>query len=201
MIAAADDTRCMSDFASLTSQLLIAMPSLQDPHFENTVTLICEHSAEGAMGITINRPLKLKMREIFAQMSDETGPAGADNPYRDDAVLAGGPVSPERGFVLHRDAGDWEATLAIGEGIYVTMSRDILAAMAGNRGPSPAVMALGYAGWEANQLEEEIFANAWLTVPASPELVFEGAVETRWQRAAASIGIDIDQISPGAGHA
>ena len=191
----------MSEFEPLTNQLLVAMPALQDPHFENTVTLICEHSAEGAMGITINRPMALKMGEIFAQMPDGAESSAADNRYANDPVMLGGPVSPERGFVLHRDAGEWDATLAVGEGIFVTMSRDILEAMASNRGPSPAMMALGYAGWEADQLEQEIYANAWLTVPASPELVFDGPTETRWHRAAAAIGIDIDKIAPDAGHA
>lgn len=194
----------MQDFPSLAGHLLIAMPALNDPNFENTVTLICEHSEEGAMGITINRPTDLMLEEVFSQLAEYQAldPADRNPAIASSPVLLGGPVSPERGFVIHRDPGDWEATLAITNGIHVTMSRDILTAMSGGDGPQDATMVLGYAGWEAEQLEQEIRANAWLTTQATSDIVFAAPFETRWDLAAATIGVSRDQLSAGpAGHA
>lgn len=193
----------MSDFPSLAGQLLIAMPALDDPHFENTVTLICEHNEHGAMGLTINRPLELTHGEVFAQIAafEELPPERRNLGKIDEPVLQGGPVSLERGFVLHRERGNWEATLDVAEGIYVTLSRDVLEAMLGNDGPADATMALGYAGWEAEQLEEEIKSNAWLTTPATPAIVFDAPFDARWDRATSAIGVTREQLTGPAGHA
>jgi putative transcriptional regulator len=190
----------MSD-AYLTNQLLIAMPTLDDPNFAHSVTLICEHTAKGALGIVINRPLKMSLGDIFAQLSlDTMNSAIADQP-----VLFGGPVQRDRGFVLHpssaQTAPAWESSLQVSPTLQVTTSRDILSAIARGDGPSRAVIALGYAGWEAGQLEDEIRANAWLNVPNDTELLFETPFNERWHAAAKRLGIDFGRLSPQAGHA
>jgi putative transcriptional regulator len=189
----------MSD-AYLTNQLLIAMPTLEDPNFAHSVTLICEHTAKGALGIVINRPLKMSLGDIFAQLSLESNTRLADQP-----VLFGGPVQRDRGFVLHPPPSDhaaaWESTLQVSPTLQVTTSRDILSAMARGDGPSQAVIALGYAGWEAGQLEDEIRANSWLHVPTHAQILFETPFSERWHAAAALLGIDFGRLSPQAGHA
>lgn len=193
----------MSDFPSLAGQLLIAMPALDDPHFENTVTLICEHNEHGAMGLTINRPLELTHGDVFEQIAAfaELPDERRNQQKIVEPVLQGGPVSLERGFVLHRDRGNWEATLDVAEGIYVTLSRDVLEAMLSVDGPADATMALGYAGWEAEQLEEEIKSNAWLTTPATPAIVFDAPFDDRWDHATQAIGVTREQLTGPAGHA
>lgn len=187
----------METTSSLTNQLLIAMPGMQDPNFASTVTLICEHNAEGALGIIINRPLDLNLGGLFEQLdlgsSDET--------INEIPVLAGGPVGTERGFVLHNAGIDFENSLAISDDIQLTVSRDIIDAMAGGDGPDKSLVALGYAGWDAGQLESEIRANSWINVPATTELVFDTPFERRWTNAADSLGIDLSRIGPEAGHA
>ncbi|MDJ0712037.1 MAG: YqgE/AlgH family protein [Woeseiaceae bacterium] len=180
-----------------TNQLLIAMPGMLDPNFSTTVTLICEHNDEGALGIVINRPTTLKLSGLFEQLSvDDPDPQAADFP-----VMAGGPVGPERGFVLHGPEQSYENTLAVSEEIRLTLSRDIIDALATGAGPERTLVALGYAGWESGQLEDEMLANSWLNVPATPELVFETPFAERWDNAARTLGIDISCIAPDAGHA
>lgn len=193
----------MSDFPSFAGQLLIAMPQLDDPNFENSVTLICEHTEQGAMGVTINRPMELTHGEVFAGMDgfDDVPDEDLDHRKHSEPVLSGGPVSPERGFILHRNQGEFEATMRIGESIYVSMSRDALTAMYREGGPSGGVMVLGYAGWDATQLEAEMLSNSWLTVPATPNLVFDTPYEARWDRAANALGVTRAQLSGPAGHA
>ena len=190
------DTVAMSA-ETFANQLLIAMPGMQDPNFETTVTLVCEHTAEGALGIVINRPLELKLSEVLSQLSLEA----ADEALGESPVLGGGPVGHERGFVLHGGRAEWEATLEVSQGIRVTFSRDILAAMAQGSGPENAVVALGYAGWDAGQLEAEMMANAWLTVTATPDIVFDVPYERRWRAAAERLGIDMTRLASDAGHA
>lgn len=170
---------------SLAGHLLVAMPNMTDPNFEHSVTYICEHSDQGALGITINRPLDMELGEILQQLSLQTPVAEVLS----QQVLRGGPVHAERGFVIHETDKDWEGTTDVGHSIFVTTSKDILIDVADGKGPERLLMALGYAGWGAGQLEEEIRQNAWLTVPASAELVFETPVEQRWKAAAKSIGI------------
>lgn len=187
----------MSYDGSLINQLLIAMPGMQDPNFSTTVTLICEHNDEGALGIVINRPLTLRLDGLFEQLDLESrDPSTAHTP-----VLLGGPVGPERGFVLHGSEYSYENSIAVSSEIKLTLSRDILDAMAEGKGPAKSLVALGYAGWEAGQLENEMLANSWLSVPATTDIVFDTPFADRWTQAAQKLGIDMTQISPDAGHA
>lgn len=182
---------------ALTNQLLIAMPGMLDPNFSTTVTLICEHNDDGALGIVINRPTTLNVGGLFEQLAVDDGDAGAAaNP-----VLSGGPVGTERGFVLHGPDHSYENTLAVSEEICLTLSRDVIDAMATGEGPDQSLVALGYAGWESGQLEEEMLANSWLSVPATPEIVFNTPFADRWDSAARTLGIDIACMSSDAGHA
>lgn len=188
----------MADGTSMANQLLIAMPGMLDPNFSSTVTLICEHNDEnGALGIVINRPLELKLGGLFEQLDlNDADPQAASHP-----VLLGGPVGPEKGFVLHDRGEHYESTLDVSNDIQLTFSRDVLDAMADGNGPNRALVALGYAGWEPGQLEAEILANSWLNVPASSEIVFDMPFADRWSAAAETLGIDIARMSPDAGHA
>ena len=187
----------MSSAATLTNQLLVAMPGMQDPAFASTVTLICEHNADGALGIIINRPLTIRMAGLFEQLKvDDPLPAAAASP-----VVAGGPVGTERGFVLHDTGAAYDNTVTVSDDIRLTVSRDVIVSLAKGDGPQQSLVAIGYAGWEAGQLEDELRANAWLNVPATKELVFEAPFEDRWALATASLGIDIAQLSPDVGHA
>jgi putative transcriptional regulator len=182
----------------LSNQLLIALPQLDDPNFARTVTLICRHDDEGAMGITLNRASDFHMAEVLSQLGldDRTGELGQRE------VLTGGPVHPERGFVLHADDGrEWDSSYQVSPQIKLTTSRDILAAMAAGSGPSKAVLALGCAGWGPGQLEEELAANAWLTVPADDSILFDLPLEQRWNSAAALLGVDLRLLTDYAGRA
>jgi putative transcriptional regulator len=187
----------METTESLVNQLLIAMPGMADPNFSSTVTLICEHNDEGALGIVINRPLNLRLGGLFEQLHlDNPDPAALDHP-----VLLGGPVGPERGFVLHDSSHRYENSLAISSEICLTLSRDVIDAMASGRGPQKSLVALGYAGWDAGQLEAEMLANAWLNVLATQEIVFDMPFADRWAAAARALGVDLTLLSPEAGHA
>ena len=187
----------MFETASLTNQFLIAMPNLGDPNFFRTVTFVCEHGSEGAMGIVINRPLELTFREVFAQLDIDA--AGCTR--LDERVYLGGPVQSNRGFVLHEPVGVWESTLAVSGALGVSTSRDILAAIARNEGPSRYLLALGYAGWGPGQLEREIAENAWLSGPATAEILFHTPTEARWAAAAHLLGVDPAHLSGESGHA
>ena len=187
----------MQSDSSLTNQLLIAMPRMADPNFSTTVTLICEHNDDGALGIIINRPLSLTLSGLFKQL-DIDAPHSA---HGKEPVLAGGPVGTERGFVLHGPERDYQNTLPVSEAIKLTLSRDIIDAMAAGEGPEKSLVALGYAGWGAGQLEQEMLANSWLNVLATPELVFDTPFAERWDSAARTLGIDITSLSTDAGHA
>jgi len=187
----------MSLSTSLTNHFLIAMPGLQDPNFSRTVTYVCEHTEQGAMGIVINRPMDIRLSEVLAQLDIET----QDPKILDTAVYLGGPVQTERGFVLHSAGEGFESTLSITPEICVTTSRDVLEAIAGGRGPSRMLIALGYAGWGGGQLEEEMSANAWLSGPADEEIIFSLPAEARWQAAANLLGVDMNLLSGEAGHA
>ena len=182
----------------LTNQLLVAMPALADPNFSHSVALVCEHSERGALGIVVNRPLEMKMAEVFEQLSLATG----DPRLLDMPVLSGGPVQRDRGFVLHRPGAQvFESTMPVSDTLHVTTSRDVLASMARGEGPAQAVIALGYAGWEAGQLEEEVLQNAWLTVPCDDALIFNLPYEQRWHAAARLLGVELSRISTQAGRA
>ncbi|MCE3284082.1 MAG: hypothetical protein K0R70_338 [Steroidobacteraceae bacterium] len=182
----------------LTNQFLIAMPAMEDPNFAQTVTLVCEHSERGALGIVINRTLPMTLGEVF----DQLGLDSSRSRVNDQPVLRGGPVQTERGFVLHSPAaGTWESSLPFSDRMHLTTSRDILDALAAGEGPESAVIALGYAGWDAGQLEDEMARNAWLTVDADERVLFSTPVEQRWQAAAKLLGIDLRALSSDAGHA
>jgi putative transcriptional regulator len=181
----------------LTNQFLIAMPGMDDPNFSQTVTLVCEHSARGALGIVINKPLSMNLGEVF----DQLGLDASNSSVSDQPVLHGGPVQTDRGFVLHSPGPAFESTLQVSEQLHLTTSRDILDALAGGRGPDNVIVALGYAGWEAGQLDEEMARNAWLTAPYDERLLFNTPLEDRWQAAGRLLGINLLHLSSDAGHA
>lgn len=181
---------------SLRDHLLLATPALSEGFFSRTVTYICEHGEAGAMGIVINQPLEVELQEILEHLDIEVTDAPNDR-----TVLAGGPVQIDHGFVLHRPGGDWDSTLKISDQVYLTTSRDVLAAIAAGTGPADHLVALGYAGWGAGQLEEELAQNSWLTVKADPEILFKTDCVDRLHRAGQTLGIDIRLMSGDAGHA
>jgi len=182
--------------SNFTNHFLIAMPALEDPNFFHSVTYICEHNDQGAMGIVINHPTDLSLGTVLEHMEIEADEAAAAVP-----VYHGGPVQTDRGFVLHQPPGQWSSSMAVAEGVQVTTSRDILEALARHEGPQDYLVALGYAGWGEGQLEQEIADNAWLTTPADPDILFRLPVEQRWQAAAARLGVDLSLLSGDAGHA
>ncbi|HHW79099.1 MAG TPA: YqgE/AlgH family protein [Xanthomonadaceae bacterium] len=181
----------------LTNQFLIAMPTLADPNFFQTVTYISEHNASGALGLVINRPLNLTLGQLLEHLQIVT-----DRP--DLAALPiyhGGPVQPEQGFVVHSPVGHWGATLRVTDDIGITTSRDILQAVARGEGPEHLLVTLGYAGWGPGQLEQELAENAWLSSPADFDILFHTPSDQRWLAAAALLGIDLNLLSANAGHA
>jgi len=188
----------MADANYLSGQLLIAMPSLADPNFSQTVALICEHSERGSLGIVINKPMPMRMGEVFEQLSMEA----AHPALRDLPVLRGGPVQPDRGFVIHGpDVRSWESSMEVGDDLVVTTSRDILQAISRGEGPERMILALGYAGWDAGQLEAELRQNAWLTAPCDLAIVFDVPFESRWHAAARVLGVDMSRVSRFSGRA
>ena len=183
--------------ASLANQLLVALPALGDPTFARSVTLVCQHDADGAMGVMVNRASEDTLGEVLRQMGIECD----DKALRARPVLAGGPVHPERGFVLHDGDGAWDSTLPITGALSVTTSRDVLEAIARGDGPANAIVALGCAGWGAGQLEQELVENSWLTVPADAELLFTLPLPLRWQASAGRLGVDLAHMADYSGHA
>lgn len=173
------------------------MPALDDPHFSHTVTYICEHSPQGAMGVIINRPTELVLGDLLEQLDIEAG----DEDIALTPVYNGGPVQIERGFILHQPLGDWDSTLPINEKTGLTMSQDIIEAIAYGMGPEKYHIALGYAGWDEGQLEEELLSNAWLSGPADENIIFNEPIEQRWQAAASSLGVELNMLSSDIGHA
>ncbi len=187
----------MKELICLTNHFLIAMPSMADPHFIRTVTYIAEHNQDGALGIVINRPMGVLLSEILKQMDIILMPDVSNT-----QVLYGGPVHQERGFVLHPPFGKWRSSFAPSDQIIITTSKDILQAIANNNGPGKSIITLGYAGWGAGQLEEELTKNTWLSCEADPEIVFNTPYTERYQKAAKLVGIqDIHALSGNIGHA
>ena len=181
----------------LRDHFLLAMPGLSEGIFSQSITYICEHGESGAMGIVINQPLELSVAEIFEHLQ-----ITARGDFADMPVMAGGPVQIDHGFVLHRScAASWESSLKVTPEITLTTSCDVLRAIANKSGPRDHLIALGYAGWAAGQLEQELADNAWLTLPASSDIIFNTAPERRLGAAAALLGIDMNLISAEAGHA
>jgi putative transcriptional regulator len=182
---------------NLTHHFLIAMPSMADPNFAKSLTYICEHNEQGALGVVVNRPIDMTLRSLFEQI---------EIPLVDDErarmpVYFGGPVQVDRGFVLHRPAGEWQSTLTIRGDIGLTTSRDILQAVGEGRGPGQLLVSLGYAGWAPGQLEQELTQNSWLTVGADLDLVFDLPPEGRLPAAMQLLGVDLSRLSDEVGHA
>jgi len=172
------------------------MPNMEGDDFSKSVTYLCQHDEDGALGIVINKPHTMKMDAIFSQLSlTAVSPEVADTP-----LFVGGPVQPERGFVLHTPTGNWDSTLQVNDEFALTSSKDILEAIAENRGPEQWLVALGYAGWGAGQLEEEIQRNAWLHGEAESHIIFEEPINQRWELAGHRVGVDISLMSTDAGH-
>lgn len=186
---------------NLSNHFLIAMPAMADPFFAKSLTYVCEHNEQGALGVVVNRPITLTLSELFAQIQL---PLESEE-MRDMPVHFGGPVQTDRGFVLHEPTGQWQSTLAVSGNIALTTSKDILQAVAVGAGPHHLLVTLGYAGWSQGQLEEELSQNAWLSVEAtgsvSEKILFGMAAEERLPAAMALLGIDYATLSEDAGHA
>ncbi|MGM9515833.1 YqgE/AlgH family protein [Roseateles sp. DB2] len=189
------------DRIDLTNQFLIAMPGMADDAFAGSVVYMCEHNEKGALGLVINKPISLTVGKLFEKVEL----ALPDEDLAARPVFYGGPVQTERGFVLHErldeQGGHYNATLAIPGGLEMTTSRDVLEALSHGAGPRKIMVTLGYSGWAAGQLEEEIGRNGWLTVDATPEIIFETPAEQRYERALGLLGIDPRMLSTEAGHA
>jgi putative transcriptional regulator len=181
----------------LDRQMLIAMPGMLDDNFVGSVTLMCQHNDEGAIGITINRLSEYSLGEILAQLQIEC----RNEEIRGAPVLEGGPVAPDRGFVLHSPCEGFETSMQVGEDIMVTTSRDVLAAIAAGDGPETFLVALGYAGWGGGQLEGEVRQNAWLTVAADSAIVFDSPLPQRFAMALDRLGIKVERLHGFAGNA
>lgn len=187
----------MTSSTYLDSKLLLAMPGMTDPRFDRSVIYVCSHDDSGAMGLVINQPfVSLNFEDLLDQLEIET-----DKPAPPIPLHTGGPVEPGRGFVLHSADFVQESTLVVSETLALTATVDILTALAEGRGPIHHLLALGYAGWGAGQLEQEIQANAWLTAEADEEIIFNTELEQKWPRAMAKLGINASMLSSTAGHA
>ena len=187
----------ISPTSNLTHHFLLAMPAMVDPNFARTVTYIAEHNDQGALGIIINRPIDMTLSTLFERIDlplESADIAGLP-------VFFGGPVQTDRGFVLHRPAGDWHSSLKVADEIAMTSSKDILQALGSAGEPHEVLVALGYAGWSAGQLEQELAENAWLTVPADMTIVFDTPPEERFAATMQLLGIDYARLSDVAGHA
>ena len=183
--------------ASLTGHFIIAMPSLTDSYFDQSVTYICEHDENGAFGIVINHETDITLDDILTDI--DLSPENSSN--HNQTLFIGGPVQQDRGFILHKTSGEWKSTLKVDDKISLTTSRDILEAIAKNKGPKDNLVVLGYAGWAPGQLEQEFLDNAWLSCPADENIIFKTPVKNRFQSAADIIGVDMSTISNDTGHA
>ncbi len=184
-------------YVNLTHHFLIAMPAMADPNFAQTLTFVCEHNKDGALGIVVNKPIDMTLSTLFEQIDVSLG----DDALRAVPVHFGGPVQVDRGFVLHRPLGSWDSTLAISDDMGLTTSKDVLEAVGRGEGPSDLFVSLGYAGWSAGQLEQELAQNAWLTVEADADLLFTLPAEQRLSAAMRLLGIDFSRLSEDVGHA
>lgn len=182
---------------NLTGHFLIAMPSLNDGFFNQAVTYICEHDETGSFGVIINQQTNITLNQVITEMKIESSDDFDDK----QPIFIGGPVDQGRGFILHRPAGNWSSSLTVRHDVALTTSKDILHAIANNQGPEDCIVALGYAGWSAGQLEREMAENTWLSCPADEQIIFNTPVEERWKAAANLIGIDLSLLSNDTGHA
>jgi putative transcriptional regulator len=182
---------------NLTDHFLIAMPNMADPYFSKTLTYVCEHNDQGALGVVVNRPIEMTVQALFEQIELELQ---AEH-LREAWVYFGGPVQMDRGFVLHQPVGEWQSTLAVNNSVGLTTSKDILEAVGGGGGPQKLLITLGYAGWAPGQLEYELAQNAWLSVQATPEIIFDLPHEEKLPAAMKMLGVDFASLSEDAGHA
>ena len=182
---------------NLTGHFLIAMPSLNDGFFNQAVTYICEHDESGSFGVIINQQTDISLKQVIAEMKIES--SGSYD--KDQSIFIGGPVDQGRGFILHRPTGNWSSSLVVTDSVALTTSKDILQAIANDEGPEDCIVALGYAGWSAGQLEQEMASNTWLSCPADEQIIFNTPVEERWKAAAKLIGVDLSLLSSDTGHA
>ncbi|MDH4190238.1 MAG: YqgE/AlgH family protein [Betaproteobacteria bacterium] len=182
---------------NLTNHFLIAMPNMADPNFSRTLTYVCEHNDQGALGVVVNRPIDMTLQALFERLSL----ALTDHRLAHAPVWFGGPVQTDRGFVLHVPAGQWQSTLRVGDALGLTTSKDVLEAVGRGEGPAKLLVTLGYAGWSPGQLEHELGQNAWLTVEAQDAIIFDLPAEERLAAAMELLGIDYASLADGAGHA
>lgn len=182
---------------NLVDQYLLATPSIQDPLFASSVVYMCEHSEQGSMGVVVNHRADQTLQNIFEQLDITC----VDDDIRDTPVFIGGPVQLQQGFVLHTSATEWENSLKIGNHYHLTSSLDILEAIAQNKGPEKFLVLLGYSGWSAGQLEQELQDNAWLTAISSENITFNQDIDGKWQMAFDSLGFNLDKLSPTTGNA
>jgi putative transcriptional regulator len=185
------------DNVNLTDNFLIAMPALEDPYFANALVYICEHNENGALGIIVNRPIDMNLAGLFDKIDIKLEAESLANL----PVYFGGPVQLDRGFVLHRPIGLWQSTLAVNDEVGLTSSRDVLASVGSEGLPAEILVTLGYSGWDAGQLENELAQNSWLTVPAKASILFDLPPEERLPAAMQKLGISFSQLSDVAGHA
>jgi len=186
-----------SQSPNFTHHFLIAMPTMADPRFSHTLTYVCEHNEDGALGIVVNKPTEMMLSSLFEQIDVPL----SNEELRRTPVHFGGPVQVDRGFVLHRPLGNWQSTLAVDDGVGLTTSKDVLEAVARGDGPKDVIISLGYAGWSAGQLEDEIAQNAWLTVAADTEVLFDTPAAGKLPAAMRLLGIDFSRLSGDVGHA
>lgn len=187
----------MAIINSLANHLLIAMPSMKDPNFQRAVIYLCEHHEQGSVGLIINRPMQFPMSLVFEQLKIE--PIRVEQNHL--PLMFGGPVQPERGFVIHKQAGGWRSSLFLQDDVTVTTSNDIIRAIAIDEGPKDVLVALGYTGWAEEQLEKEVMDNVWLVCPYKSEILYEVPFEKRWEYAGLTLGVKMDQMSSDVGHA
>jgi len=186
-----------SQSPNFTHHFLIAMPTMADPRFSQTLTYVCEHNEDGALGIVVNKPTEMMLSSLFEQIDVPL----SNEELRRTPVHFGGPVQVDRGFVLHRPLGNWQSTLAVDDDVGLTTSKDVLEAVARGDGPKDVIISLGYAGWSAGQLEDEIAQNAWLTVAADTEVLFDTPAVAKLPAAMRLLGIDLSRLSGDVGHA
>ncbi|MFM2588775.1 YqgE/AlgH family protein [Vibrio sp. TBV020] len=186
---------------NLTNHFLVAMPGMKDPYFQRSVIYVCEHNADGAMGLMINAPIDITIGKMLEKVDVTSEHPMLQTESLEKPVLNGGPVSEDRGFILHQPKDEYESSIKMSDRISVTTSRDILGVLGTEAEPNQYIVALGYSGWEAGQLEIELSENSWLTVEADPNVIFDTPINERWQKAVQMLGIDVSQLSSDIGHA
>jgi putative transcriptional regulator len=186
---------------NLTNHFLVAMPGMEDPYFKHRVIYVCEHNQDGAMGLVINAPIDITVGGMLKKVDIEPTQPQLNPNSLEKPVLNGGPVSEDRGFILHQPKDEYESSVQMTDQISVTTSKDILEVLGTEAEPNSYVIALGYSGWEAGQLEVELAENSWLTIEADPDVIFNTPIRERWRAAVQMLGIDAAQLSTQAGHA